>query len=1021
MKTPAKIVPCLLALAISVCFARPAPAQSVTPINPGTGLPPGAEIIATPPITGDSDALGQARSFLAAGVYNVALQTLLDLYAKIHASTNGTPAFAPVLSVWIDLNGKYPPAHQALADIQYRDTGTFAQGQGSTALFQELCDLNEALGEVDATYALFQDLERHQPALAKDCYPILEPALLRHGDYQICLDHLGNPEPRFALYCNTFRMQQAQFQSDISVREETWRTVDAINNQPGRPPLPYSPRINPGRMELRLATNMFATEVRGLILILVGTGHQEMAEYLRTNALALANDPRLQSAITDAAEKVKHPGLVLASDNAPVLISSSVPYVPPPPSFTSPTVAPPSPPRLSQAGQPVPPPPATIVSTLPSAPVFRHVPTAPPGMPPIDPKSGLPGFHPTGFNPATGLPGLATGSSAPLDPTAGLNPATGLISASTTGQTVPSDQAASEADYVAINAMIMEISDLILQGHYPDALQRCLACQTQPKLEHDSERLYGEWAKLNRHYPAAVAALRAIRDQKASAFSTPQGGSLLQFAEVASIDRARSDEAATVALFKQICAQNPALGNYCYSVAEGALLRQGEYQRCLNFIGDPQACYAAACAGLASQRDAQKRQQEFAANYQPPLKIPDQFLGATNGFISGVCQLVEILVATGQSATAENIRDQAVALVGADPHLATALATAAETIPKVPPVPATATGLEKIVGDGGGLIIAGNMKTFVSLSPLVQVRAFTAEGHYDQALQTVLDLYATNDIVYLNLVLPDWLNLGGLYSPARSALLALRDYCTRELTQGRGDLVLFEQAQTLDEHLDDPAAAYALYQTLEQVNPPLAQTCFPTAEPLLKQRGDFQTCLKHLGDPEKNLVNYQAYLTKMRQVLPLWRENAEQSKAIAEKDWAAAARVTAQQADQMQSAALVNLQMQQTHRQQMWDQMRTNPVYADAEPIPATPPANWQPVFTNFPARYKLRPLSLPQIDSGREVTNNFVGHICDMVEILVATGNPTEARKIRDQALTDLDDPRLRSALTDAESKLAK
>ena len=540
-------------------------------------------------------------------------------------------------------------------------------------------------------------------------------------------------------------------------------------------------------------------------------------------------------------------------------------------------------------------------------------------------------------------------------------------------------------------------------------------------LEYSSERLYGEWAKLNRHYPAAVAALRAIRDQKASAFSKPAGGSLLQFAEVASIDRALSDEAATVALFKQICAQNPALGNYCYSVAEGALLRQGEYQRCLNFIGDPQACYAAACAGLASQRDAQKRQQEFAANYQPPLKTPDPFLGATNGFISGVCQLVEILVATGQSATAENIRDQAVALVGADPRLASALATAAETIQKVPPVPATATRLEKITGDGGGLVFASSMKTFAALSPLIQVRAFTAQGDYDHALQTALGLYATNDIVYLNLLLPDWLELGRLYPPAQTALLALRDYCTRELTQGRGDLIQFEQAQTLDEHLDDAAAAYALYQTLEQVNPPLAQTCFPYVEPLLKQRGDYQTCLKHLGDPEKNLVNYQAYLTKMRQVLPLWRENAEQSKAIAEKHWAAAAQDMAHQADQMEQMEQAHLQMQLAHRQQTWDQMRTNPVYADAEPMPATPPDNWQPVFTNFPARFAPRPLSLTGIDSGRNVTNNFVGHICDMVEILVATGNQAEAQKIRDQAVADLDDPRLRSAITDAQTKLAK
>jgi len=1023
MNTSAKLFPGMLALAIAVCSALPTLAQSVTPINPGTGLPPGADTNAAPPATSDPDALSQARGFLAAGVYNVALQTLLDLYAQIHASTNGTPAIALILPVWIELGGKYPPAHQALADIQYRDTGAFAQGRGTPALFQELCDLNEALGQVDATYALFQDLERRQPALAKDCYPVLEPALLRHGDYQICLDHLGNPEPRFEIACEIFRREKALFEDQNARQQESLRMREAFLHQLGGPPLPFQPTFYPGKMGLRSSTNFFVNKVRGMILILVGTGHQEMAEYLRTNALALADDPRLQSTVSDAEEKLQHPGIVLASDTPPAVIAPSVPYVPPPtPSFTPLAIAPPSSPLLSIARQPVPtlPPPPALVSTPPPVLYFPHLPLPPPGVPPMDPHTGLPKFHPTGFNPATGLPGLAPASSVPPDLSAGLDPGTGLPATSPTGQPVPSDRAAWEADYIAFNNQILEISDLTLHCQYADALQRCLACQSQPNLERYSERLYGEWAKLNHRYPAAVAALRAIRDQKVQSFSTPSGGSLLQFAEVASINLALSDEAATVALFKQTCTQNPALGNYCYSVAESALLGQGEYQRCLNFIGDPQARFASARAGLASQKDFQKYAPVYAANYQPP-KVPDMPAAATNNFVSGVCQLVEILIATGHQPQAETIRDQAVAVVGPDSRLASALDTAAETIKQHPPIPATATGLENNAGDGGGLVFASSMKTFEALSPVVQMRAFTAQGDYNQALQIVLGLYATNDIVYLNLVLPDWLTLGGLYPPARTALLALRDYCTRELAAGRGSVVLFEQVQTLDGHLDDDAAAHALYKTMEQVNPPLAQTCFPYVEPLLKQRGDYQTCLKHMGDPEKNLVNYHANLMKMRQVLPMWRENAVKSRELAEKDWAVAARVMAQQADQMAQAGLANLQMQQAHRQQTWDQMRTNPVYADAEPMPATPPDNWQPVFTNFPARFAPRPLSLTGIDSGRNVTNNFVGHICDMVEILVATGNQAEAQKIRDQAVADLDDPRLRSAITDAQTKLAK
>jgi hypothetical protein len=345
MKTPAKILPGLLALAITLCSLLSAPAQSVAPINPGSGLPPDVNDVATPaaPATpGAPDALAQARAFTAAGVYNDALQTLLNLYAQIHTSTNGTPAFAPVLPVWIELSGKYPPAHQALADIQYRDTGEFARGRGTPALFQELCDLNEALGEVDATYALYQDLEHHQPALAQDCYPLLEPALLRHGEYQICLDHMGNPEPRFEVACHIFQQQQALFADQIARQRDSQRMSDAMLNQPGRPTPPFHPIIYSGKIGLRNSTNFFVNQVRGMILILVGTGHPEMAEYLRTNALALADDPRLQSAVTDAQEKVKHPGLVLASDTPPAVIASSVPYIPPPPpSFAPPNFAPP--------------------------------------------------------------------------------------------------------------------------------------------------------------------------------------------------------------------------------------------------------------------------------------------------------------------------------------------------------------------------------------------------------------------------------------------------------------------------------------------------------------------------------------------------------------------------------------------------------------------------------------------------------------------------------------------------------
>jgi hypothetical protein len=52
---------------------------------------------------------------------------------------------------------------------------------------------------------------------------------------------------------------------------------------------------------------------------------------------------------------------------------------------------------------------------------------------------------------------------------------------------------------------------------------------------------------------------------------------------------------------------------------------------------------------------------------------------------------------------------------------------------------------------------------------------------------------------------------------------------------------------------------------------------------------------------------------------------------------------------------------------------------------------------------------------------DNFVSQVRALIEILVGTGNKTEAEKISTQAVAVLDDPRLRSAVADAEARIAK
>ena len=52
---------------------------------------------------------------------------------------------------------------------------------------------------------------------------------------------------------------------------------------------------------------------------------------------------------------------------------------------------------------------------------------------------------------------------------------------------------------------------------------------------------------------------------------------------------------------------------------------------------------------------------------------------------------------------------------------------------------------------------------------------------------------------------------------------------------------------------------------------------------------------------------------------------------------------------------------------------------------------------------------------------NNFVGQIRQLIEILVGADRKPEADKIRDEALTVLNDDRIKSAVTDAEQKIQK
>lgn len=292
MKTCAKAF-CLLAVA-SLYLAGHALGQS-SPINPATGL---------------QESYGP-DTFSNIVEQNRKVAEAILLWDKEQSSSLLSNSF------------HLPPSpsdaaiHQALLAKQARATQTFSRGEGDSDLFRELYNVNGALGDDSATVALFQRIARDNPVLAQDCEFTMEPLLVRCGDYQLCLDYIGNPEARFQLYCSLLN-------SGESLRRRIAPSGHLAQPQD-------------------IAKSNFVCQVCCLVEILVGTGHETEAEYLREKAMAVLSDARIQSVVIHAEKHLKNPKAIPSAGEMetrlspiylaglePVITFPPLPPIPPP-------------------------------------------------------------------------------------------------------------------------------------------------------------------------------------------------------------------------------------------------------------------------------------------------------------------------------------------------------------------------------------------------------------------------------------------------------------------------------------------------------------------------------------------------------------------------------------------------------------------------------------------------------------------------------------------------------------------
>jgi hypothetical protein len=244
----------------------------------------------------------------------------------------------------------------------------------------------------------------------------------------------------------------------------------------------------------------------------------------------------------------------------------------------------------------------------------------------------------------------------------------------------------------------------------------------------------------------------------------------------------------------------------------------------------------------------------------------------------------------------------------------------------------------------------------------VDLHQLILNRQYEAALQRCLAFHNQwKTSASLISILPDWVELGRRYPRARAALVAIRDGDVREFSQGRGFFALFQEISSINHYLDREDGTYELFNSFRDKDAGLSRQCYIVAQPLLVAHGDYQWCYDHMGDA-------QTRFDSLRQEFSWRLELQERHKATMEK---------------------IRKQIAEVHQQRGFSNMSPPP--PDASGI--------------------LK----------RSAEDSFIGKTRELIEILVATGHPDQAGKIRDQALRVLDDPRLKSAVDDATDRIGR
>lgn len=218
--------------------------------------------------------LNEAQALRVQGKYEEALQKHLWFHEN---ALKSNPAMSGVrlsfaLSYWVELGEMYPKAREALIAIRDKNVKTISEGGGTFELFHDVSSINGYLEQRPSTVELFKRLQQKQPDLAKLCYQVAEPDLVKSREYQVCGRFL--PDPLESL--------------------ERMKEMRAMNLKLADQGLPDLKNY---------ADTSFVERACRIIEILVGANRKPEAEKFREKALAVHDDPSIRQAVEKAIER----------------------------------------------------------------------------------------------------------------------------------------------------------------------------------------------------------------------------------------------------------------------------------------------------------------------------------------------------------------------------------------------------------------------------------------------------------------------------------------------------------------------------------------------------------------------------------------------------------------------------------------------------------------------------------------------------------------------------------------------